>query len=261
MIPSAWWWRGEERQPRVIPKPCHTLASPAGHRFLSHPLQALWEPNFLSGTLCLSFPLFSVTTSPALLWCASCTKHRSHLPSSHLSSPPKVKFLQTSVDLLIHQKGDHENYPSFLGKGQGMTQPLYFVLSEMLLCRTGEEAGIHQTLPVFSFITSLLFLKDVLFRRQLHSRGLCQQSLLFLSSTPFNREFPAKLCVLPFSSCKSEIFHGSRKRHSPDLGALIYKAMTASWMLPWSLLMGAAEFLCLLRAQMGSHSPGIQHLE
>lgn len=38
-------------------------------------------------------------------------------PSLLSSSPlPKVRCLQTSVDLLIHQKGDHKNYPSFLGK-------------------------------------------------------------------------------------------------------------------------------------------------
>lgn len=67
-----------------------------------------------------------------------------------LQAPAKLRCLQTSVDLLIHQEGDQENYPSFLGKGHRMSQPLVFIPSKVLLCRTGEEAETHQMLPVLS---------------------------------------------------------------------------------------------------------------
>lgn len=61
-----------------------------------------------------------------------------------LQAPAKLRCLQTSVDLLIHQEGDQENYPSFLGKGHRMAQPLVFTLSPPRCCSA--ELGRRQKL-------------------------------------------------------------------------------------------------------------------
>lgn len=71
------------------------------------------------------------------------------LPPLLSSSPlPQVRSLQTSCSI---RKEIMRIIPvSREGTGDGTATALCFISSEVLLCRTGEEAGIHQTLPVLA---------------------------------------------------------------------------------------------------------------